>query len=108
MGCYLPVFFEGNVENSAVQEITSARVIMHIPRIKHVEHSKGYILFVTFTDGTKKRYSVEHLLQEFTLLQNLAFFKNYSIEPGGYAISWNDQIDISEYEILKNGEDVEG
>ncbi|QTA83301.1 DUF2442 [Desulfonema limicola] len=39
----------------------------------------------------------------FSALKNPAFFKNVQIEPGGYALIWNQDIDISEYEIWKNG-----
>jgi hypothetical protein len=33
----------------------------------------------------------------------VAFFKNVKVEQGGYAVSWNDDIDISEYELWCNG-----
>jgi len=33
----------------------------------------------------------------------LAFFKNFKIESGGYGLVWNEDIDISEYELWKNG-----
>jgi len=36
-------------------------------------------------------------------LKQPAFFKNFTIEPGGYALVWNAEIDISEYELWKNG-----
>lgn len=39
----------------------------------------------------------------FSPLKNQAFFKNVKVEPGGYAVYWNDMIDISEYELWKNG-----
>jgi hypothetical protein len=36
-------------------------------------------------------------------LKNPAFFKNFQIDPTGSGIIWNDEIDISEYEIWING-----
>ena len=39
----------------------------------------------------------------FTPLQQPAFFKNFNIEPGGYALVWNEEIDVSEYELWRNG-----
>jgi len=39
-------------------------------------------------------------------LKTPAFFKNVSVEPGGYAVSWNSDIDISEYELWQHGEEV--
>nr|WP_245709089.1 DUF2442 domain-containing protein [Allochromatium warmingii] len=32
------------------------------------------------------------------------FFKNVSVDPSGHAVSWNSEIDISEYELWKHGE----
>jgi len=28
------------------------------------------------------------------------------VDPGGYGISWNDNIDLSEYELWTNGQPV--
>jgi hypothetical protein len=28
------------------------------------------------------------------------------VEPGGYAVAWNSEIDISEYELWQNGEET--
>jgi hypothetical protein len=39
----------------------------------------------------------------FAPLRNLSFFKNFKIESGGYGLVWNEDIDISEYELWKNG-----
>jgi hypothetical protein len=39
----------------------------------------------------------------FAPLKNPSFFKNVKVETGGYAVYWNDNIDISEYELWKNG-----
>jgi hypothetical protein len=39
----------------------------------------------------------------FSPLRQPAFFKNFKVEPGGYAIVWNEEIDLSEYELWKNG-----
>lgn len=39
----------------------------------------------------------------FAPLSNPDFFKKLSIESGGYGLVWNDEIDISEYELWRNG-----
>jgi len=39
----------------------------------------------------------------FAPLKNSSFSKNVKVEAGGYAVYWNDMIDISEYELWKNG-----
>jgi len=35
----------------------------------------------------------------FAPLRQPAFFKDFKIEPGGYALVWNVDIDISEHEL---------
>jgi hypothetical protein len=79
--------------------------MMRTPKIKHVRAENDYTLLVTFENGQKKKYDVKPLFDKdmFILLKNPAFFKNVQIEPGGYAISWNKDIDISEHELWKNG-----
>jgi hypothetical protein len=42
----------------------------------------------------------------FAPLRNASFFKNFRIESGGYGLVWNEDIDISEYELWKNGVSV--
>jgi hypothetical protein len=39
----------------------------------------------------------------FSPLKNPAFFKNFTIEPDGYGLVWNEDIDLSEYELWQNG-----
>ncbi|CDH46826.1 MAG: DUF2442 domain-containing protein [Candidatus Competibacteraceae bacterium] len=39
----------------------------------------------------------------FADLKNSAFFKNVRVDQGGYAVYWNDEIDISEYELWTHG-----
>jgi hypothetical protein len=39
----------------------------------------------------------------FAKLQNPSFLKNFQIDSGGYGLVWNEDIDISEYELWKNG-----
>ena len=81
---------------------------MNIPRIKHVEPQEGHILVVTFTNEERKKYDINHLLKRemFAPLRNQAFFKNIHIESGGYAVSWNSELDISEYELWQHGENM--
>ena len=52
-----------------------------------------------------RQYSIRPLLEKpmFAPLRQLAFFKNFKIEPGGYALVWNEDIGISEHELWKNG-----
>ena len=42
----------------------------------------------------------------FSPLKNLALFKSVQVEKGGYALVWNGDIDISEYELWQHGESM--
>ncbi len=78
---------------------------MLIPKVQSVSPTEGHVLVVSFTDGSKKTYDVSRLTEKdmFAPLKNEAFFRNVAVEPGGYAVSWNSEIDISEYELWKHG-----
>jgi hypothetical protein len=78
---------------------------MTFPKVQAVSTADGHMLVVDFTDGTRKYYDVLTLMERemFAPLKNEAFFKNVSIEQGGHGVSWNSQIDISEYELWRNG-----
>lgn len=78
---------------------------MKIPKIKYATIVDDHTLLITFTNGDQKKYdvSLQYDREMFAPLKEFAFFKNFYIEPGGYAISWNSNIDISEYELWKNG-----
>lgn len=78
---------------------------MTVPKIKTAVVADQNTLIVTFDNGEIKRYNISKLFanEMFLPLKNQAFFKNVKVEPGGYAVYWNDMIDISEYELWKNG-----
>ncbi len=78
---------------------------MIVPTIKNAVASDPKMLIITFDNGESKRYDVSRLLSKdmFFPLKDQVFFKNVKVEPGGYAVYWNDMIDISEYELWKNG-----
>ena len=54
----------------------------------------------------EKTYDCGVLLSrpEFLLLSVPAFFRAVHVDAGGDGISWNDDIDLSEYELWTNGE----
>jgi hypothetical protein len=76
-----------------------------IPRVKSVTPLEKYRLLVSFENGTEKTYDCRPLLSrpEFELLRVSAFFRAVKVDAGGYGISWNDEIDLSEYELWTNG-----
>ncbi len=82
---------------------------MHIPKILSAKALDNYNLIITFENKQVKKYNVTTLFSNslFAPLKDVTFFKTVKIEKGGYAVSWNNAIDISEYELWKNGELME-
>ena len=78
---------------------------MEYPKIARAEAMGDRILRIEFTNQEIKNYDISPLLEKpmFSPLQEPACFKSFTVEPGGYAIVWNDDLDISEYELWKNG-----
>lgn len=74
------------------------------PKITQVTTLSQHRLLVVFGNGKTKEYDCSPLLQrpEFFLLKNDAFFKSVTVDRGGYGISWNGDVDISEYELWTN------
>ena len=66
----------------------------------------SHTLLVEFDNQERKWYDITPLLNRemFALLQNPAFFKNVQVEKSGHAVYWNDDIDLSEYELWSKGE----
>jgi hypothetical protein len=77
---------------------------MH-PKIKNINTNDDYILVVEFDNGIQKKYDFKKNFQypAFQDLRNTTLFKQVKVDPGGYGISWNDEIDLSEYELWQNG-----
>lgn len=75
------------------------------PRIKVVEPIAGKRLRVTFDNDMIKIYDCTHLLEKepFRLLRDEAFFRCVYVEPHGYAVVWNDQVDLAESELWLHG-----
>lgn len=82
---------------------------MNIQRIKSVEPLPKYKLLVTFMNDIQKVYDCQDILklERFQFLKNEAFFKSVTVDKGGYGISWDDDTDLSEYELWNNGVTVE-
>ena len=86
----------------------SENMVDRIPKIKYADASKPFYLIVFFDNGVKKEYDCSRLLSrpEFKLMSDMVFFKSAHVDAGGYGISWNDDIDISEYELWNNGKTI--
>ena len=76
------------------------------PRLQTVEPIAGKRLRVTFVNEAIRIYDCTHLLDKepFRLLKDEAFFRCVQVEPHGYAVVWNDQIDLAESELWLHGE----
>ncbi len=83
---------------------------MNYPKIRSAKARDGHKLIVQFDNDQKKEYDIHRLLdldkERFSPLKNQAFFKAVQVERGGYALVWNKDIDISEYELWVNGKDI--
>lgn len=78
---------------------------MTSPRIVSVEPLEEKHLRVEFSNGENKIYDCNPLLalERFQLLRTDAFFRSVQVDVGGYGISWNDDIDLSEDELWHKG-----
>jgi hypothetical protein len=78
---------------------------MKYPRIHKAKAVNDTTLIVEFTNQEVKKYDIQHLLDKptFSPLRQPAFFRSFKVEQGGFAVVWNEEIDISEYELWKNG-----
>ena len=76
------------------------------PKVLSVQALDNYQLLVEFCTHEKRQYNVKPLLSNdmFSALKNIALFKSVKVEQGGYAVSWNENIDISEYELWRNSQ----
>jgi hypothetical protein len=76
-----------------------------IPKIVVAEAVGPAELLVRFDNGEEKAYDFRPLLSrpEFHLLNTWAFFRAVRVDPGGYGISWNDNMDLSGYELWVRG-----
>ncbi len=79
---------------------------MKYPRVKSAVAIDEHTLMIEFDNNLKKKYDVAPLLEKemFFPLKNPALFKAVKVEQGGYAVAWNADIDISEYELWSHGQ----
>lgn len=75
------------------------------PRLVTVKVIGPTQLLVRFEDGVEKTYDCAPLLlrPQFHLLTDPGFFRAVRVDSGGYGVSWNDDVDLSEYELWTNG-----
>lgn len=78
---------------------------MRHPKINSAKAVDDHTLLIEFDNSSKKLYDIRPLLEKemFFPLKNFSFFKNVQVDAGGYAVFWNDDIDLSEYELWTHG-----
>ena len=97
------------MEHSKIQSdstVSVERNTFKFKKISSVKPLKDYQLEITFEEGSIKTYDVATLFSdryEFRALRDEpGLFELVKIEPGGYAVRWNDEIDLSCDELWFN------
>lgn len=75
-------------------------------KIKNVEALSDLILKIKFENNEIKYYDVKKVIKKFKgfdILKNECVFKNVQVDIGGYAVVWNNDLDIACEELYKNG-----
>jgi hypothetical protein len=75
------------------------------PKVQAVKPLQEWRLLVTFENGRQKIYDCNPLLanEAFDPLNSQALFKSVQVDRGGYGVSWNEDIDLSEAELWEQG-----
>ena len=65
-----------------------------------------HTLHVRFDNDKEKKYDIAPLLnwEMFAPLRDARLFRSVRVERGGYAVIWNNEMDISEHELWTHGE----
>jgi len=81
---------------------------MSFPKIKSARAIDDHTLLVEFDNNEKKKYDIRRLIKKeiFSSLKNPELFKAVQVDVGGYAVVWNNDIDISEHELWIHGEEL--
>lgn len=75
------------------------------PKVASVEPLEGKRLRVEFRNGDKRIYDCTPLLKDkaFSALTQDSLFRTVRSDPHGYAVIWNDAIDLAESELWLHG-----
>ncbi len=100
------------MENPRVQKNSGFRIggtMNNHPKVKTVKPLPDKRLLVTFQNSAQKIYNCTILLEDinFAPLRDDIIFNSVRTDQGGYGISWNNEIDLSESELWINGSSPE-
>lgn len=76
-------------------------------KIKNIITMEDYKLLVEFDNGEEKTFNMKTLIESeemYKPLKDISLFRSVVVDCGGYGASWNDDIDISEYQLYTEGE----
>ncbi len=75
--------------------------------VANVDARKDFVLFVTFTDGVEMFYDVKPLFEKWPVFNELrstkGLFQRVKVIADGYAVGWNDRIDLACNELREHG-----
>ena len=78
-------------------------------KIANVVPLSNMQLLVFFENGVIKKFDIKPSIKdypEFEALKEPALFQMVKVEPGGYGVSWNEDLDCSEGELWENGVEI--
>ena len=78
-------------------------------KVRNAYPLEDYRLLIQFIDGCTKIYDVKPLFEwrnVFNTLKENKLFWFVEVDPGGYGVSWNDDVDLSCNELYENGKDI--
>ena len=77
---------------------------------KKIKFLEGVALEVTFQDGKVVRYDMAKMFSKYPQLKELKanreLFESGHLDPGGFGIIWNDELDFDAMSIYEEGEVV--
>ena len=81
-----------------------------IIRATKVRFLEDVVLEMTFQDGKIIRYDLSKMFSKYPQLEELrnnrALFESGHLDPGGYGVVWNDELDFDAMSIYEDGEVV--
>lgn len=81
---------------------------MGYPKIKNVKALENYKLEILFDNGVTKIYDFtpNFEYEVFQALKDYSLFREVLVDLCGYRISWNGDLDMSEYELWTKGIEI--
>ena len=75
------------------------------PQLNKIKALPGSLLWAEFKDGREVVYDVSKLAEVNPVFNDLVndpeLFAQVRIDPGGYGISWNDELDLEAEELAR-------